>query len=246
MSPIHVRVGVLAIQGSFREHLTALNRIEGVEGIEVRTTEDLRACSGLIIPGGESTTMANVCERWGLIAELQKFHRDGHPIWGTCAGLIFLAKDIGHGAKQGGQQLIGGLDVKVSRNFFGAQINSFETMLEAPASLPDREQGACRALFIRAPAIVEVGEGVEVLSRYTLSDTERQQHGVESVVVGVRQGALMATSFHPELTDDVRWHKLFVEMVRESGPAEMQPYVPKAGRGRPNDLPIFGKTHMCA
>jgi 5'-phosphate synthase pdxT subunit len=152
-----VRIGVLALQGSFREHLALLQRVPGVECVEVRTKEELQGCAGLIIPGGESTTQALVAERWGLIPELQSFANGGRPIWGTCAGMIFLAEraeggreqevDVDlqlsyapvhllyAGQKKGGQALLGGLDITVSRNFFGAQINSFETMLPAPTEL---------------------------------------------------------------------------------------------------------------
>lgn len=124
---------------------------------------------GLIIPGGESTTMALVCERWGLIDELKTFLGAGKPIWGTCAGMIFLASGA-QGAKDGGQALLGGLPVTVSRNFFGAQINSFECDLDAPTSLPDSASGPCRAVFIRAPAILEASPDVEVLASYHLTE----------------------------------------------------------------------------
>ena len=186
--------------------------------------------------GGESTTMALVAERWGLIPELQAFAASSKPIWGTCAGLIFLANRAS-GQKCGGQALLGGLDCYVQRNFFGSQINSFETLLPFPSRMvtsggdvPGNAHGEMfRAIFIRAPAITEVGPDVEVLAEYHLSDEEREtvlknqrtSEGTETnqitdkAIVAVRQGRLLATSFHPELTNDVRWHKMFVDMVKD-------------------------------
>jgi len=244
-----VRVGCLAVQGSYREHLTALARIPGVQAIEVRTKEELNACQGLIIPGGESTTMALVCERWGLVDELRSFAGRGRPVWGTCAGMIFLASGA-HNAKEGGQALLGGLPVTVSRNFFGAQINSFECDLEAPATLPDAGAGPCRALFIRAPAILDASDGVDVLARYHLTEAERAKYGRDNVIVAVRKGHLLATAFHPELTDDTRWHKMFVQMVREVAKGEpLPPFAPRQGLMRnvmdyrPRDVPVYGKDN---
>ncbi|PRW33817.1 putative pyridoxal 5 -phosphate synthase subunit PDX2 [Chlorella sorokiniana] len=245
-----IRIGVLALQGSFREHMTLLNRIPGVEAVEVRTKEELQSVAGLIIPGGESTTMALVAERWGLIPELRQFAAEQRPIWGTCAGLIFLANRAS-GMKEGGQALLGGLDCMVQRNFFGAQINSFETQLPAPACLP-RETDASntfRAVFIRAPAIVETGPGVEVLAEYTLTPEEAAAQQHKSVIVAVRDSHLMATAFHPELTQDTRWHELFVEMVQQhaaevaaaaAGAPAPDPWA-KLGRppNRPADLPVY-------
>ncbi|KAL6778603.1 Pyridoxal biosynthesis protein PDX2 [Auxenochlorella protothecoides] len=222
-APADSRIGVLALQGAFREHVTSLQSLPGVEAVEVRTKEQLDGVDGLIIPGGESTTMALVAERWGLIPELQRFTRElQRPVWGTCAGLIFLA-DRAVGTKTGGQALLGGLDVTVARNFFGAQIHSFETRLTAPECLlhaPTAVAGqpTFRALFIRAPAILETGPGVEVLARYHLTPEEAAEDSSRpaSVVVAVRSGHLLATSFHPELVGDARWHALFADMVRET------------------------------
>jgi 5'-phosphate synthase pdxT subunit len=257
--PPRVRVGVLALQGSFREHMALLSRVEGVEAVEVRTKEELSGLAGLVIPGGESTTMAHIAEHWGLIPELQAFAKAGRPIWGTCAGMIFLAEraegaqwGVGGGdgwrgeegtgrggraapgrthaarsraapnapphdparrlpappgQKKGGQALLGGLDVCVSRNFFGAQVHSFEAALPAPPPL--RALGGAdtfRAVFIRAPAVLEAGPAVEVLAEYTLTPEEAAKAGGRgSVVVAVKQGQLLATAFHPELTSDARW-----------------------------------------
>eukprot|EP00878_Enallax_costatus_P038081 GHUV01043229.1.p1 GENE.GHUV01043229.1~~GHUV01043229.1.p1 ORF type:complete len:214 (+),score=53.52 GHUV01043229.1:270-911(+) len=205
-APSVVRIGVLALQGSFREHMALLQKIPGVQVVEVRTKEELCSVSGLIIPGGESTTMALIAEKWGLIPELQSFAKAGKPVWGTCAGMIFLAERA-EGQKKGGQALLGGLDICVSRNFFGAQINSFETQLPAHPQLQQYgSDNTFRAVFIRAPAVVEAGPDVEVLAQYQLRPEEAAaQGGRESVAVAVRQGPLLATAFHPELTKDVRW-----------------------------------------
>ncbi|GFR41281.1 hypothetical protein Agub_g1956 [Astrephomene gubernaculifera] len=248
-APTPIRVGVLALQGSFREHMYLLQKVPGVEVVEVRTKEELESVAGLIIPGGESTTMALVAERWGLIPELQSFAKAGKPVWGTCAGMIFLA-EAAEGQKKGGQSLLGGLDITVSRNFFGAQINSFETRLPAPECI--RSFGSTddfRAVFIRAPAVLSAGPDVEVLAEYTLTPEEVAAHGRDKVIVGVRKGVLMATAFHPELTTDIRWHQAFVDMVRKHSqqPDKVPPPLfQNLGRlpNRPPDLPVYGKEFM--
>eukprot|EP00873_Tetraselmis_striata_P022491 jgi/Tetstr1/442755/TSEL_030843.t1 len=240
-----VLVGVLALQGSFREHVRMIEKISGASAIEVRTKEELNSVDGLIIPGGESTTMALIAQEWGLLTELQEFAKTGKPIWGTCAGLIFPRHKLRQ--KEGGQALIGGLDVEVHRNFFGSQIHSFEAALDCPEVLPDAPgfDRKFRAVFIRAPAIVEVSDAVEVLGRYFLTAEERKQVDVESVVVAVRQGGLMATAFHPEITSDPRWHMLFVEMVAQSAQAGVSATrgVPELNRvmskSRPADMPVY-------
>ena len=172
----------------------------GAEAVEVRKPEQLDGLDGLVMPGGESTTMGLVAERWGLVEPLRTWVRTGKPVWGTCAGMILLA-DHAVGQKQGGQPLIGGLDVTVNRNYFGRQNQSFEVLLEAPA-LGDVP---FRAVFIRAPAILETGPAVQVLAEAPGHD--------EQVIVAVRQGPILATAFHPELTDDARWHRLFLDVV---------------------------------
>eukprot|EP00195_Chlamydomonas_chlamydogama_P007184 CAMPEP_0202899024 /NCGR_PEP_ID=MMETSP1392-20130828/7379_1 /ASSEMBLY_ACC=CAM_ASM_000868 /TAXON_ID=225041 /ORGANISM="Chlamydomonas chlamydogama, Strain SAG 11-48b" /LENGTH=260 /DNA_ID=CAMNT_0049585107 /DNA_START=69 /DNA_END=851 /DNA_ORIENTATION=- len=244
-----IRIGVLALQGSFREHMTLLQQIPGVDVIEVRTKEELESVAGLVIPGGESTTMALVAERWGLIPELRSFASAGKPIWGTCAGMIFLAERA-EGQKKGGQVLVGGLDITVSRNFFGAQINSFETQLDAPECV--KQYGGSdkfRAIFIRAPAVLEAGPGVESLAEYHLSEEERAAQGRDKVVVAVRSGVLLATAFHPELTTDVRWHRMFAEMVRQHSKQPDKtppPLFSNLGRlpNRPPDMPIYTQEFM--
>lgn len=192
--------------------------------------------------------MALVAEKWGLIPELQAFAAAHRPIWGTCAGLIFLANRA-TGMKEGGQALLGGIDCLVHRNFFGAQINSFETLLPAPACLPSdgQHEGPFRAFFIRAPCITETGPGVEILAEYKLSEEEKAAQGRDSVIVAVRTDNLLATAFHPELTDDARWHAMFVEMVRKHPGGEETAEGPsfdvaeKLGRApnRPADLPVY-------
>lgn len=194
-------IGVLAVQGAFREHIQILEGL-GVRAEEVRRPEQLAGLDGLVIPGGESTSMALIAERWGLVEPLRAWVHSGRPTWGTCAGMILLAEHA-VGQKQGGQALLGGLAVTVNRNYFGRQIHSFEADLDVPA-LGDPP---FRAVFIRAPAITETGNTVEVLS-------EIQPEGAEHpVAVAVRSGSLLATAFHPELTADSRWHQLFVHMV---------------------------------
>ena len=171
------------------------------------------------------TTMALVARRWNLMEPLRAFAQSGRPVWGTCAGLIFLA-GAAINVKQGGQELVGGLDVEVARNFFGAQINSFETHLPAPAAIrgikdampADQPADTFRAVFIRAPAVTKVGPDVDVLAEYSLTADERAEDASrpEKVIVAVRQGSLMATAFHPEVTNDGRWHAMFADMVSAS------------------------------
>jgi 5'-phosphate synthase pdxT subunit len=198
-----MKIGVLALQGDFREHIHRLRQL-GIETAEVRLPDDLVGLDGLILPGGESTTMGKLAEAFGLIEPLRAFRRE-HPVWGTCAGMILLADRVLH-QKQGGQPIIGGLDIVVDRNFFGRQVDSFELDLPVPAlatlASPGDPEGRFHAVFIRAPAVVAVGPEVEVLA--TLPD---------GTIVAVRQGHLLATAFHPELSDDLRFHRYFVAMV---------------------------------
>ena len=198
------RIGVLALQGAFREHIAMLKRLN-VEAVEVRLAQELDGLDGLVIPGGESTSMGLVAERWGLVEPLRRWVRGGKPTWGTCAGMILLAENA-TGQKLGGQALIGGLDVTVNRNYFGRQVDSFEADLDVPA-LGDTP---FHAVFIRAPAITAVAEGIETLSTVASLGDE-----TESVIAAVRKGPILATAFHPELTDDLRWHRYFVRVVTE-------------------------------
>jgi len=185
------QIGVLALQGAFREHLEVLARL-GVEGREVRLPKHLEGLDGLIIPGGESTTMGKLAVEYGLLEPLRELAAAGLPMWGTCAGLILLARDVGRE-----QPLIGALDITVERNAFGRQVDSFEADLTVPVL--EEPQRPFRAVFIRAPLVTRVGAGVEVLAR--LDDSQ---------IVAVRQGHLLGTSFHPELTDDDRFHRYFL------------------------------------
>ena len=188
-------IGVLALQGDFREHRQTLSAI-GVESIEVRTLADLAKSSGLIIPGGESTVMQKLAVAYDLFNPLKDALKAGLPAFGTCAGLIMLADEIIDGIP--GQSGFGGLDISVRRNAFGNQLDSFEVDLDFQGV----EGSAVHAAFIRAPIVERVGENVQVLSQ--LSDGR---------VVGVRSGNLMGISFHPEVTGETRIHELFVSMV---------------------------------
>jgi 5'-phosphate synthase pdxT subunit len=189
-----VRAGVLALQGDFREHAAAL-AAAGAEPVQVRTPGDLDGLGALVIPGGESTTMGALAERFGLMAPLRAAIAGGLPTLGTCAGMILLAS--GTTGPQPQPQL-GVLDVVVERNAFGRQVDSFETDLEV-AGL----EAPVRAVFIRAPWVRHTGPGVEVLA------------AVDGHPVMVRQGTVLATSFHPELTGDRRIHTLLLELARE-------------------------------
>jgi 5'-phosphate synthase pdxT subunit len=198
-------IGVLALQGAFIEHARMLDKLS-VHSVEIRRAEQLELVAGLIIPGGESTAMSLIARRWGLIEPLRAWVRDGKPIWGTCAGLIFLAEHV-QGQKAGGQPLLGGLDISVNRNYFGRQIDSFQADIELTRSI--HGTAPCAAIFIRAPVITSIGPVVESLATLTTID----EH---TLIVAVRQANILATAFHPELSQDTRWHLLFTEMVRQA------------------------------
>ena len=261
-----LRIGVLALQGAFKEHAQMLERAGASASVsssssssassssssvssssaasidttprviarEVRTVQQLAGLDGLVLPGGESTAIAKIATRFGsaasggeddMLGALRRWVADDarRPVWGTCAGLIFLADRIVDGAKIGGQSVIGGLDVGVSRNFFGKQISSFEAYIRAPpstnaaASSPksmltteeggeDVDEEEYLGVFIRAPAVLDTGKNVNVLATIP---SDKVESG--SVAVAVEQDHLLATAFHPELTEDLRWHKYFVE-----------------------------------
>lgn len=185
------RVGVVSIQGDFDKHLLALSRIPKVIPVEVRSCEDLKAVERLILPGGESTTVGKLMERFGLGEAIQNRAQEGMPIWGTCMGMILMAKEV----KGYSQYRLSILDVEVERNAFGAQVHSFE------AEVPIKGLGSpIEAVFIRAPVVTRMGPSVEPLGDY------------EGKTVAVRQGKLVGTSFHPELTQDLRFHTWFVEL----------------------------------
>lgn len=191
------QVGVLALQGDFAEHVAMLRRL-GVDVHEVRLPDELEGLGGLIIPGGESTTIGKLATDFGLMEPLKQFGAK-KPIWGTCAGAIFLSKDI-----QREQPLLGLMDITVERNAFGRQVDSFEVPLDVPAlAALNKEKAPFHAVFIRAPLIESVdAEDVEVLAKLD-----------DGTIVAARQGHLMATSFHPELSEDDRFHRLFLSMV---------------------------------
>jgi pyridoxal 5'-phosphate synthase pdxT subunit len=193
-------IGVLAVQGDVREHLYAVEQA-GARGTTVRRPSELDTVDALVIPGGESTTMDKLVRAFDLFEPLRTRLGAGMPAYGSCAGMIMLAERIADGRPD--QQTLGGLDITVRRNAFGRQVDSFEEDLHIRAI-----GGApMRAVFIRAPWVEEVGEGVEVLARV-------EDGRAAGRIVAVRQGSLMATSFHPEVTGDHRFHQLFVEIVR--------------------------------
>ncbi|MGY1618433.1 pyridoxal 5'-phosphate synthase glutaminase subunit PdxT [Geodermatophilus sp. SYSU D00691] len=196
------RVGVLALQGDVREHLAAV-RAQGAEAVPVRRPEELAAVDGLVLPGGESTTIAKLADRFGLLGPLRAAVAGGLPVYGSCAGMILLADRLLDAPP--GQPTIGGLDVTVRRNAFGRQVDSFESDVVV-AGLTG---GPVHAVFIRAPWVEEAGERVEVLGRVEGGPADGR-------IVAVRQGNLVATSFHPELTGDRRVHALFVDLVRQN------------------------------
>ena len=199
-------IGVLALQGDFREHADALSRI-GVSHLKVRTVAELESVGGLIIPGGESTVMQKLSVAYGLFDPIRSKIATGLPVFGTCAGLIMLADDITDGIV--GQETFGGLDVTVQRNAFGNQLDSFEVDLDfAGITNGSPETPPVHAAFIRAPLITRVGPGVEVVAR--IPEDPLHPHGG---VVGVRQGNLLGISFHPEVTGEVRIHRLFAGIV---------------------------------
>lgn len=189
-----MKIGVLALQGAFREHIEILRRLK-VDAMEVRLPEQLADLDGLIIPGGESTTIGKIATHYGLIGPIKKMVAQGKPVWGTCAGMIVLARDVGMK-----QPLVGVMDVQVKRNAFGRQVDSFETDLNIPA-IQNGDPSPFHAIFIRAPLMESVGKDVQVLAKLD-----------DGTIVAARQGNLLATSFHPELTHDARFHKYFIAM----------------------------------
>lgn len=190
-----MRIGVLSLQGDFREHLRALGG-QDCEAALVKTPAEVAAVDGLVIPGGESTTIGKLCERFGVGDAITGLHSAGKPIWGTCAGMILLAKEIAGSD----QWRLGLMDIEVRRNAFGRQVESFETDLVVPVI----GETPVRAVFIRAPYVERVWGEAEVLAEFG------------GKIVMARQGTLLATAFHPELTDDGRVIGYFVGMVREA------------------------------
>jgi 5'-phosphate synthase pdxT subunit len=191
-------IGVLALQGDVREHLAALSRL-GAQTLAVRRAAELERCDALVLPGGESTTMAKLARIFEVFEPLQKRIADGMPVLGTCAGMILLADHVLDGTAD--QETLGGLDITVRRNAFGRQVDSFEGDVHVRGL--DRP---VHGVFIRAPWVEQVGPDVEVLARVGAGEAVGR-------IVAVRQGPLMATSFHPEVGEDDRVHRLFVDLV---------------------------------
>ncbi len=190
------RIGVLALQGDFAEHAVSLSACN-VDVVQVRTSEQLQSSDALIIPGGESTTIVRLLNAFDLVEPIRERIREGMPTWGTCAGAILLATEVPNLDRPP----LAAMDITVERNAFGRQLESFETDLEVAAfSGPP-----LRAIFIRAPVITRIGRGVEVLARL-----------LDGRIVAARQGVLLATAFHPELTTDHRMHALFVDLAAAS------------------------------
>jgi 5'-phosphate synthase pdxT subunit len=189
-----MKIGVLAVQGAFAEHIAVLRKL-GVEAVEVRLPEQLDGLDGLIIPGGESTSITLLMKNYGLTEAISRLAKSGFPVFGTCAGMIVLASDL---SNDGGVEPVGAMDITVARNAFGRQVDSFEA--ELSISVLGKEP--LTAVFIRAPKIESVGKEVEVLAKLA-----------DGTVVAARQGKLLVTSFHPELTDDTRLHRYFLDMV---------------------------------
>ncbi len=199
LDPGHLRVGVLALQGSFQEHLAVLAGI-GVQTVEVRLPEQIHDLNGIIIPGGESTTIGKLAVDFDLLEPLRDFGRK-KAIWGTCAGAIFLSKETHRN-----QPLLELMDITVDRNAFGRQIASFETELDIPAlEVVSSTPAAFHGVFIRAPLITAVEGEAEALANLP-----------DGRIVAARQGYLLATVFHPELTDDDRVHRYFLHLIQEN------------------------------
>lgn len=188
-----MKIGVLALQGAVAEHIRALEA-SGVEAVPIKRTEELDDLDGLVIPGGESTTIGKLMVKYGFIDAVRAFHESGRGLFGTCAGLIVLAKEI----ENQDQKHLQVMDITVARNAFGRQKESFETDLVVKGI----DDGPLKAVFIRAPLIKSVEKNVDVLSEYN------------GEIVLARQGKLLACSFHPELTDDFRLHEYFVRIIK--------------------------------
>lgn len=190
-----MKIGVLALQGAFREHCQAIVRCGGVEAVEIRNANELDEVDGLILPGGESTTIGKLLVDWGIMDKIKQRAAQGMAIYGTCAGLILLAKTI----RNSDQPRLGLMDITVRRNAFGRQVDSFE----ADLMVPELGEEPFPAVFIRAPLIERAETNVKILAT------------VKDKIVMARQGKLLVTSFHPELTDDARVHQYFIQMARE-------------------------------
>jgi 5'-phosphate synthase pdxT subunit len=218
-----LRIGVLALQGDFREHLKAVEDA-GADGVGIRRPKELDGLDGLIIPGGESTAIDKLARAFELDGPLKDRIREGLPVYGSCAGMILLADTIADPATDLAgkpQQTFGGLDITVRRNAFGRQRESFETDLDFKGldfSATETGVAPVHAVFIRGPWVERVGAGVEVLAQVEPADPEHASHAASlpgtARIVAVRSGHLLATSFHPEVTGEKRVHELFIRMIR--------------------------------
>ena len=198
-TPRRPRIGVLALQGDFAEHIHMLGLI-GITAVEVRKVQQLSEIDGLIIPGGESTTIVKLMTRFDFVDDLRSRVKSGMALWGTCAGMIVIAREL----TDQYPTPLGLIDIGVSRNYFGRQVDSFEQEL----NIEGVEGPPMQAVFIRAPVVNDTGAGVEILAAVS--------NGKSSQAVAVKKGRVLATSFHPELTKDTRLHALFVELAAES------------------------------
>mgnify|MGYP001142332043 CR=1 FL=1 len=205
------RIGVLALQGAFAEHITSLQKL-GVEALAIRLPRDIENLDGLIIPGGESTTIGRLMLPYGFMKALRELGRDNFPMFGTCAGMILLSKS----ALDLDVETVGAMDIKVRRNAFGRQIDSFETLL----SVPVLGEIPFPAVFIRAPIIVEIEPGVETLASL-----------LDGTPVAAKQGNLLVSAFHPELTSDLRLHAYFLDIVSASVPNVIASKAKQSGLG---------------
>ncbi|MCA9919723.1 MAG: pyridoxal 5'-phosphate synthase glutaminase subunit PdxT [Anaerolineales bacterium] len=195
-----MKIGVLALQGAFIEHIKMLKSL-GVEAVEVRLPEQLDDLDGLIIPGGESTTIGKLARRFGLMEPLHAFAA-AKPVWGTCAGMIFLAKEITSGTEGKDQPLLGVMDIEVARNAFGRQVDSFETGLDVSV-FQNGDKRPFPAVFIRAPKLVAAKADTKIIAALP-----------DGTAVAAQQGHWLATSFHPELTGDGRFHQYFLSIIK--------------------------------
>lgn len=190
-------IGILALQGAFIEHKNILDKMK-VQNILIKKKEQIRLCDGIILPGGESTVMSIIDK--GILEEIKEFISINKPIWGTCAGLILLAKNVI--GKIDEQKTIGELDILVERNFFGSQLQSFIEDIDYPKEF--QKNGQFKAVFIRAPIIKEVYNNVKILSTY------------QNKIIAVQQKNMLGTSFHPELINDYSWHEYFIELINKT------------------------------
>ena len=218
-----LKIGVLALQGDVREHAAAL-AAKGADPVPVRRPEELDGLDGLVLPGGESTTIDKLARAFGVAEPLRRRIAEGLPVYGSCAGMILLANTLADPATDlagNRQQTFGGIDMVVRRNAFGRQVDSFETDLrfagleKLPGVVPGTEAAPVHAVFIRAPWVESIGPDVEVLASVELSGTAAAAQAPGAArIVAVRSGKLLATSFHPEVTGEQRIHELFIQMIR--------------------------------